>query len=88
LFGKAALTLSHGNAVHERGFFHQQCFVDKGERIIVGKKHCSSQSGEGSHLHLWRMYRHPEYTVFLENECKQALLEEKEREKSEQAKEA
>jgi len=35
------------------GFFSQQCFIDKGEGR---KKHCSYQSVERSHPHLWIMY--------------------------------
>jgi len=85
-----------------KGIFHQQCFVDKGERITVGRsivalrvvKEAICIFGACTDVPITKQllqavkWDHSEYAIFLEKECKQALVEEEERKKSEQAKEA
>jgi len=98
---KAALTLSHSNASPERGFSVNNALVmtDRGslsERSIITVRvvketvrvfgSCTEVPITKDLIHAVRR-AHSEYALFLENECKQALVEEEEK-KMEEAAEA
>jgi len=99
--GKAALTLSHGNAAPERGFSVNNALVTKergslSERSIVAVRvvkeairmygSCTNVPITKEMLHAVKQ-AHSEYAAFLENERKEAILQEEERKQREQAKE-
>ena len=99
--GKAALTLSHGYAAPERGFSVNNALLTKergslAERSIVAIrvfKEAIRIFGSCTDVPITKellqsvKQAHSEYALFLENEHKQALLEEEERKKIEQARE-
>lgn len=99
--GKAALTLSHGNAAPERGFSVSNALVIKergslSERSIVAVRvvkeairmygSCTNVPITKEMLHAVKQ-AHSEYAAFLENERREALLQEEERKQREHAKE-
>jgi len=99
---KAALTLSNSNASHERGFSVNNALVKKkrgslSERSIVALRVVREAIRLfGSCIKVPIMkdlipavkHANSEYAIFLENQRKQALLEEEEKKKKEQAEEA